>query len=91
MKAVVIAHGEVHETIARSCAALIVAADGGSRTLDRWGVLPHLIVGDLDSIERDRTIEYGSSGATIVSFPREKDESDLELAIRSALAPAPLG
>ena len=86
MKAVVVAHGDVdprdREHLAD--ADLIVAADGGTLALEQWGVAPHAIVGDLDSLGMERALEYGEKGVAVVPFSPEKDESDLELAIDHA-------
>ena len=81
------AHGDVmpSDRAELDSADTIIAANGGSVALDRWGVLPHLLVGDLDSVGRDRVTEYGRKGVTVVEHPAEKDESDLELALRVAL------
>lgn len=83
MKAVVVAHGDVDpgDRAQLDGADLIVAADGGTLALERWGVAPHAIVGDLDSLGMERALEYGARGVTVVPFSAEKDESDLELAI----------
>ncbi|HYR95044.1 MAG TPA: thiamine diphosphokinase [Methylomirabilota bacterium] len=87
MKAVVVAHGEVlaRDRDALAGAALVVAADGGSLTLDRWGVVPDLLVGDLDSVSSEKAAELGRRGARIIPYPPQKDQSDLELAMRHAL------
>jgi thiamine pyrophosphokinase len=83
VKAVVIAHGDVdpRDRAHLAGADLIVAADGGTLALEQWGVVPHAIVGDLDSLGMERALEYGQRGVTVVPFSPEKDESDLELAI----------
>jgi len=83
MKAVVIAHGDVDPRDRAHLAGvdLIVAADGGTLALEQWGVVPHAIVGDLDSLGMERALAYGERGVTVVPFSPEKDESDLELAI----------
>ena len=83
MKAVVVAHGDVdpRDRAHLEGADLIVAADGGTLALERWGVVPHAIVGDLDSLGMERAVEYGERGVTVVPYSPEKDESDLELAI----------
>ncbi|MGH2492414.1 MAG: thiamine diphosphokinase [Candidatus Limnocylindria bacterium] len=83
MKAVVVAHGDVdpRDRAQLEGADLIVAADGGTLALEGWGVAPHAIVGDLDSLGMERVLEYGARGVTVVPFSPEKDESDLELAI----------
>ncbi|MDN3507739.1 MAG: thiamine diphosphokinase, partial [Simkaniaceae bacterium] len=49
---------------------IVVAVDGGMRHVDRADV----VVGDLDSIESVPDCE-------VVKYPREKDETDLELAL----------
>jgi thiamine pyrophosphokinase len=87
VKAVVVAHGDVdpRDRAQLEGADLIVAADGGTLALEKWGVVPHAIVGDLDSLGMERAVEYGAKGARVVPFSPEKDESDLELAIAYAL------
>ena len=86
VKAVVVAHGDVDPRDREHLAGadLIVAADGGTLALERWGVAPHAIVGDLDSLGMERALEYGERGVTVIPFSPEKDESDLELAIDHA-------
>lgn len=81
-----VAHGEVDpadEAHARS-ADLIVAADGGSVHLERWGIAPHLIVGDLDSLEPEARSRI--SRLRVERHPAEKDKTDTELALDRALA-----
>jgi thiamine pyrophosphokinase len=91
LKAVVIAHGDVdpRDRAQLDGAALIVAADGGTLALERWGVVPHAIVGDLDSLGAERAAEFAARGVRVVPFSPEKDESDLELAIAHAAAARP--
>ena len=83
MKAVIVAHGDVdpRDRAHLDGADFIVAADGGTLALEQWGVVPHAIVGDLDSLGMERALEYGERGVTVIPFSPEKDESDLELAI----------
>ena len=87
MKAVVVAHGDVdpHDRAQLQDAQLVVAANGGALALEKWGVVPHAIVGDLDSLDLARAQEYAARGVTVVPFSPEKDESDLELAIAYAV------
>jgi thiamine pyrophosphokinase len=87
MKAVVVAHGDVapEDRLVVAGAELIIAADGGAFALEEWGLVPHLIVGDLDSLGRERAASLGQRGAKVISFPVAKDQSDLELAMRYAL------
>jgi thiamine pyrophosphokinase len=87
MKAVVIAHGDVDpdDRAHLAGADLIVAADGGTLALERWGAVPHAIVGDLDSLGLERARAYEARGVVVLPYSPEKDESDLELAIAHAL------
>jgi len=87
VKAVVVAHGDVdpEDRAQLDGADLIVAADGGTLALERWGVVPHAIVGDLDSLGLERARVYEARGVVVVPHLQEKDESDLELAIGYAL------
>ena len=87
VKAVVIAHGDVdpEDRTHLAGADLIVAADGGTLALERWGAVPHAIVGDLDSLGLERARAYEARGVVVVPYSPEKDESDLELAIAYAV------
>ena len=58
----------------------LIAADGGLRHLARWGLQPHLLVGDLDSLEE------APEGIPCKKHPREKDATDLSLALDEAIA-----
>lgn len=65
-------------------ADLLIAADGGANTLHRAGVAPHLLLGDLDSVEAEVLASLEAQGREILRFSREKDETDLELALVQA-------
>lgn len=58
----------------------IIAADGGVELLSGIGLLPQLFVGDLDS-----STSRPASCETVIR-PKEKDETDMELAIREGEA-----
>lgn len=64
----------------------VVAADGGALALERWKVLPHLVVGDMDSLGDAGVQRLARRGIAVAKFPKEKDESDLELAVAQAIA-----
>ena len=83
-----VAHGDVdpRDRAHLDGAQMVVAADGGTFALERWNVVPHAIVGDLDSLGADRAAEYAGQSVTVVPYSPEKDESDLELAIAHATA-----
>lgn len=60
----------------------VVAVDGGLRHLLGVNRLPHLLIGDLDSITTEELEKVSEQGIEILKFPEEKDETDLELALR---------
>jgi thiamine pyrophosphokinase len=64
---------------------LIIAADGGTDHALAAGVLPHVIVGDLDSLSSDERARVEAAGSRIIRFPPLKDETDLELALQHAV------
>ncbi len=64
---------------------LIIAADGGTRNCLAWNVHPHVVVGDMDSIDPDTLATLESRGVEIKPYPPRKDETDLELALKEAL------
>lgn len=57
----------------------VIAVDGGYASLRQAGCVPDLVVGDFDSLG------FVPQGESVVRFPTEKDESDMELAIRGAV------
>ncbi|MCJ7433414.1 MAG: thiamine diphosphokinase [Anaerolineales bacterium] len=63
----------------------LIAADGGTRHALALGLKPDLIVGDLDSITEDERQKMESDGVKIAKHSRDKNETDLELAIQYAL------
>ncbi len=65
-------------------ADLVIAADGGLRHAIPLGVVPDLLVGDLDSVRDEDLLVW--SGVPTERHSRDKDALDLELAIEAALA-----
>ncbi len=64
---------------------LVIAADGGTHHCRSIGIVPQVIIGDLDSLEESDVAFYHSMGTEIIKFPAQKDETDLELALRLAV------
>ena len=64
---------------------LIICADGGTHHALALGVIPNLVIGDMDSIQKEQWHELEKAGVTIELFPRDKNETDLELAINRAV------
>lgn len=67
-------------------ADLIIAADGGGNALFAANMQPHLIIGDLDSLDPAALAHFQARGAEVQRFRAEKDETDLELALLAAVA-----
>jgi thiamine pyrophosphokinase len=67
-------------------ADLLIAADGGALPLLRAGIVPHVAIGDMDSIDAAGLAELEMHRVAMQRFPREKDETDLELALLYAAA-----
>src|SRR6476659_8616142 len=65
-------------------ADLLIAADGGALPLLRAGLLPQLVIGDLDSLAAADVAALAEGGVELRRYPREKDETDLELALLHA-------
>ncbi len=58
---------------------LIIAADKGLITLQKFNIEPDLIVGDFDSLE------YIPEGKNVFKYPIKKDDTDLIIAIKTGL------
>ena len=84
MRAVVVSHGEVDPADVAHVrgADLIIVADGGSDHVRRWGIEPHVVIGDLDSVAPEAVM----GTARVERHPREKDQTDTELALARAIA-----
>ncbi len=61
---------------------LLVAADGGARICRQLGILPHILIGDIDSLEDSEVVYLSERGTEIIHHPVRKDYTDLELALR---------
>jgi len=63
----------------------IICADGGTRHALALGLTPNLVIGDMDSIQNDQWQRLQTLGVAVELFPRDKNETDLELAINRAI------
>ena len=61
----------------------ILCADGGTRHALALGLTPNVIVGDMDSLPAN--FQTSTFNGEIVLYPKDKNETDLELAINHAL------
>ncbi len=64
---------------------ILLAADGGTRLLLALGLRPAIIIGDLDSLREDEHRALEESGVHFLPYSRDKDETDLELAVHYAV------
>lgn len=66
---------------------LILAADGGANLANKLGVIPHVIIGDFDSIDDEvfHRFQYHNHSIELQKFPADKDETDSELALNYLL------
>jgi thiamine pyrophosphokinase len=88
MLAIIVASGQTgEETKWRRWAQnadLIIGADGGAARALAWGLRPHLVIGDMDSLPEEDHDKLTTLGCRFVEHPRAKDETDLELALTHA-------
>jgi thiamine pyrophosphokinase len=85
--AIVVAGGPSPNGITGLPAAdIVIAADRGAEHAIALGLHVDVVVGDLDSIDPDTLVELEEAGTRIEPHPTDKDDTDLELALASALA-----
>lgn len=63
----------------------IIAADGGAKHCLALGITPQVLIGDMDSLEDADLEALRQRGVTLIQHPTQKDETDLELALRLAV------
>lgn len=89
MRVVIFSNGEIkHPELDRSRLEpedRIFAADGGLHHILAFDLLPDLVVGDLDSIENGIIRLLQNKSIEILQHPARKDETDLELALKTAV------
>lgn len=65
----------------------VIAVDGGLKHCDRMGIIPSLIIGDLDSVTPELLQKYNE--VPVHKYPIKKNETDIELAVKEALKQNP--
>ena len=63
---------------------IVIGVDGGAATCFDASVTPQLLVGDFDSLDPAVLAEATKLGVPVRSYPSDKDETDLVLAIDEA-------
>jgi thiamine pyrophosphokinase len=90
MKALILANGELHDSsvLRRRVQAesfdLVLGADGGASFARTLGLRLDGVIGDLDSLSPEEQLGLGD--IPVKPYTAEKDETDLELALRYAQA-----
>jgi thiamine pyrophosphokinase len=83
--AAIFAGGMISETVTVEPASMVIAADSGYDHARSRSIDVDILVGDMDSISPDGLTEAETRGVTIERFPTDKDETDLEIAIDTAI------
>lgn len=88
-RAVVFANGDLpHPQAIRKVLLpgdVFFAADAGASHLLRLGLLPKMVIGDLDSLSESELKDLQAAGVHIMRYPQDKDLTDLELTINKIL------
>lgn len=80
MKCYIFGAGEYFsEKVTVSDDDFVIAADGGYNYTLKEGIIPDIILGDFDSLKDI------PKGANVLTYPKEKDETDTLIAIREGL------
>jgi thiamine pyrophosphokinase len=66
-------------------AQYLICADGGGDAALRAGLMPDLLLGDMDSISTDNLNHLRAGGVHVVEHRPDKDKTDVELALDTAL------
>ncbi len=88
---IILANGEaldgpmVRHAIDAADRAYVIAADGGARLAPLFNLPIHALIGDMDSLTPSEVDTIAAAGATVLRFPAEKAETDLELALYHAV------
>jgi len=89
MKVVVVTNGDIKDlTFLKKIladASTIICADGAAKYLKEINIAPHLLLGDMDSIDEENLQWVESSGISLIRFPARKDATDTELAVDYAV------
>ena len=62
----------------------VICADGAAKMTYKIGMVPDLVVGDMDSITADDRERLTQSGAEFIVYPPEKDLTDTQIAYELA-------
>ena len=69
-----------------NCHDFVIAADGGYQHVIQLGIRPDLLLGDFDSLSVELYQRAVSEGIPMRTWPRDKDQTDGEIALREAVS-----
>ena len=90
-KFIILANGEItnpavlRNRLLSQSGAKVIAADGGYHHAENLDLEVDILIGDLDSVSSSVKITLDTQGVMIQSFPPDKDETDLEIALTYAV------
>lgn len=84
MRLIIFANGTLGDSFSIHADDIVIAADGGVHHALAHGIIPQVVIGDLDSVTADEMVTLRQSGSTIHQYDRRKDFTDLELALQYA-------
>jgi len=64
---------------------LIIGADKGASSLIGCGIIPHVLIGDFDSLSYDKVEMLQDKGCKIIKYKSEKDFTDTEASLNYAI------
>lgn len=67
----------------------LICADSGAKYAAALGLIPRIITGDFDSLDKSILQRFRQQGSTIKQHPVAKDDTDTALALEEALAGNP--
>ncbi|WP_347488434.1 thiamine diphosphokinase [Desulfoscipio sp. XC116] len=93
MRCVILTGGKVDnlQWLARALAQAdrLICVDSGAGYAAALGIVPQIIIGDMDSIDHSLLENYYRQGVVIKEYPPEKDDTDTALALREVLSEHP--
>lgn len=88
-KALIFLHGNLSDTSSLdtyiSKKTFVICADGGATHASHLGIIPDVVIGDLDSITNEEKQAFENRKVTFITYPKEKDFTDAELAVKYAI------
>ena len=67
----------------------VICVDGGARYAAALGLIPDIIIGDMDSLAHQELDRLTGLGAAVREYPPDKDDTDTTLAVAEALSGSP--